>query len=197
MHNKKGYKSLRTWVAIASSIVFTVALSVAIRLGIQSRNDRVLTAKITQSESDLKLIGAKIADIENRDLKTMADYINAYAQIEPLQNDYDQKLQQYSDLCSMARQRDQNRGLMNVQRLYLKHNPEICRGTSEIIDLVRQVNEITKKETSVIRDMASLPEREQVQFWHEEFLPLAAEEHALREKLLLAGQRMSPERTTQ
>ena len=52
-----------------------------------------------------------------------------------------------------------------------------------------------KKEVSVIRDMSSLPEKEQVQFWHEEFVPLLGEEHALREELLLVGQRISPEST--
>ena len=40
-------------------------------------------------------------------------------------------------------------------------------------NLVRQVNEITKKEVSVIQDMSTLPENEQMQFWHEEFMPLA------------------------
>jgi hypothetical protein len=40
--------------------------------------------------------------------------------------------------------------------------------------------------------MASFPAEEQVQFWHDEFMPLAAQEHALREQLL-----KSPERATQ
>ena len=53
------------------------------------------------------------------------------------------------------------------------------------------------KEGSVIHDMAALPAEEQLQFWHEEFTPLAAEERALREKLLLAGRRVSPERRAQ
>jgi hypothetical protein len=48
-----------------------------------------------------------------------------------------------------------------------------------------------EKEASVIRDMSPLPEQEQLRFWHEEFLPLLVQEHALREQLLLAGQRMS------
>jgi hypothetical protein len=50
-----------------------------------------------------------------------------------------------------------------------------------------------KKEASVIRDMSSLPEKEQVQFWHEEFAPLLTQEHALRETLLVVGQRTSAE----
>jgi hypothetical protein len=54
-----------------------------------------------------------------------------------------------------------------------------------------------KKEASVIRDMSAFPEDEQVQFWHEEFVPLLAQKHALRERLALAGQRMSSEPTSQ
>jgi len=34
-----------------------------------------------------------------------------------------------------------------------------------------------KREASVMQDMRSLPEQEQVQFWHEEFMPLVAQEH--------------------
>ena len=71
------------------------------------------------------------------------------------------------------------------------------RNNSELIDLVRQVNEVTKKEASVIHDMASLPAEEQVQLRHDEFMPLAEQEHALRERLLLVGQRVSPQRATQ
>jgi hypothetical protein len=54
-----------------------------------------------------------------------------------------------------------------------------------------------RKEESVIHDMSSFPEHDQLQFWHEEFVPLLAQEHALRERLLLAGQRISPEPTSQ
>jgi hypothetical protein len=45
--------------------------------------------------------------------------------------------------------------------------------------------------------MGSIPEQEQLQFWHEEFMPLVAQEHALRERLLVAGQKVSQERSTQ
>jgi hypothetical protein len=54
-----------------------------------------------------------------------------------------------------------------------------------------------KKEAWVIRDMSASPENEQVQFWHEEFVPLLGSEHALRERLALAGQKMSSESTAQ
>jgi hypothetical protein len=197
MVNKKGYQYLRTAMAIISSVMFAVAISIAIAYGIQSHNDRALTAQIMQSESELRVIGAKIGDIKDHQFGTMSEYIAAYARVEPLLKDYDQKLQQYSALCSTAQQRDRKRGLVNIQRLHSRYNAEVWRNNSELIKLVRQVNEVTKKEASVIHDMASLPAEEQVQFWHEEFTPLLAQERALRERLLVEGQKVSPERSTQ
>jgi len=69
--------------------------------------------------------------------------------------------------------------------------------TSERIALIREINDVMKKEASVIRDMGSFPEQEQVQFWHEEFMPLVAQEHALRERLVVAGQKVAQARSTQ
>jgi hypothetical protein len=87
--------------------------------------------------------------------------------------------------------------VINVQRLHIRYQPEAWRNGAKIVDLVRQVNELTKKEASVIHDMSSLPESAQVQFWHEEFMPLAAQEHALREELLVVGQRSSSQLSLQ
>ena len=68
---------------------------------------------------------------------------------------------------------------------------------AEIVDLVQQMNEVTKRQIAVTHSMAVLPEKERVQFWHEQFMPLAGKEHALREQLLVAGERMAPDRQTQ
>jgi len=194
---KGAAKRFRIWVIASSSIFLGVILSVAVALGIQRHNDHVLGAQVAQSESELRTLGAQIAAIKDRQFGTMSEYIAAYARVEPLLKEYDQKLQQYSELCSTAQERDQKRGLINIRRLHSRYNAEVWRNNSELIELVRQVNEVTKKEASVIHDMASLPTEEQVQFWHDEFMPLAAQEHALRERLLLVGQRASPERATQ
>jgi len=194
---KGAAKGFHIWVIAGLSVVLAAMLSVAITLAIQNHNDRVLSARIAQSELELRLLGAKITAIKDHQFGTMREYIAAYAQIEPLLKANDQKLREYANLCNTAQQRDQKRRLINIQHFHTRYNPEVWRDTSEIIDLVRQVNEVTKKEASVIHDMASLPPQEQVQFWHEEFMPLAAQEHALREKLLLVGQRASSERTTQ
>jgi len=106
-------------------------------------------------------------------------------------------LQEYSELYNTAQQRDQKRGPINIRRLHNRYNPEIWRNTSELIALIRQINDVMKQEASVIRDMGSFPEQEQLQFWHEEFMPLVAQEHALREQLLVAGQKVSQEGSTQ
>jgi hypothetical protein len=182
---------------IALPVIVATALGVAILLGVQNHDDHVLTAQITQTEADLRVLGGRIANIKDHEFKTMAEYVAAYAQVEPLLTAYDQKLQEYSELYSTARQRDQKRGLINVRRLHNRDNPEIWRNTSELIALIREINDVMKKEASVIRDMGSFPEPEQVQFWHEEFMPLAAQEHALRERLVVAGQKVSQERSTQ
>src|SRR6266480_2916423 len=190
---KGAAKGFRVWVIAGSSIFLGVVLIVAVALAIQKRNDRVLDAQVAQSESELRTLGAQIAAIKDRQFGTMSEYFAAYARVEPLLKDYDQKLQQYSELCSTAQQRDEKRGLINIRRLYSRYNAEAWRNNSALIELVGQVNEVTKKEASVIHDMASLPADEQVQFWHDEFMPLAAQAHAPREQLLLVGQREHPE----
>ena len=194
---KGAAKPFRIWVIGGVSISLAVVASIAIALSIQDHNDRVLGAQVVRSESELRTLGAQIAAIKDHQFGTMSEYIAAYSRVEPLLKDYDQKLQQYSELCSTAQQREQSRGLINIQRLHSRYNAEVWRNNSELINLVRQVNEVTKKEALVIHDMASLPQKEQVRFWHDEFMPLAEQEHALREQLVLVGQRASPERATQ
>jgi len=189
-------KRLRIWI-IAVSLIVASVLSIVTVLGIQNHEDHVLTAQITQTEAQLRALGAQIADIKDHEFKTMAEYGVAYAQIEPLLTEYDQKLQEYSQLYETAQQRDQKRGLINIQRLDNRYNPEVWRNTSELIALIREINDVMKKEAPVIHDMRSIPEQEQVQFWHEEFMPLVAQEHALRERLLVAGQKVSQERSAQ
>jgi len=189
-------KRPRIWITAVSLIVAS-ALGVAILLRVQNHEDHVLTAQITQTEADLRVTGARIANIKDHQFKTMAEYVVAYARVEPLLTEYDQKLQEYSELYNTAQQRDQKRGLINIQRLHNDYNAEVWRDTSELIAIIRQINEVMKNEASVIRDMRSLPEQEQVQFWHEEFMPLVAQERALRERLVFAGQKVSQERSTQ
>lgn len=186
------------------SLIFVVLAAVliglvvdAIAMGIENHTDRVLDAQITESQSEMRLVGGQIARMKDRDFESMAQYIQVYKRIEPLVDEYDQKLQRYTGLYRIAEQRDQHRSVIRFGRTRLRHQPDVWRDGWKIIDLVRQVNEITKKEVSVIHDMSNLPESEQVQFWHEEFMPLADEEHALREQLREVGQRSSSPSTVQ
>ncbi len=192
---KRRAKRRRLWMTVISILAAGVVLA-AVALGIQNHADKVLTGQMIQTETELKTTGARIADIKDHRFGSMADYINAYARVEPLLNDYDHELHQYVDLCNRAQLRDEGVRLINIKPLRHRHNSEICRNTSGIIELIGRINAVMKKEVSVIGDMSSLPEQEQVQFWHEEFVPLLEQEHALRETLLLVGQRMSPGPTT-
>jgi len=61
---------------------------------------------------------------------------------------------------------------------------------SEILDLTHQLSDVLKREAAVVHAMASLPQSERVEFWHEQFLPLERQEQDLRQRLLLVGKRM-------
>ena len=161
---------------------------VAVVFTIEDRKDKDLAAQLEKAESDLLGLGAEIAGIKDADVETTNDFIAAYAQVEPLEKEYDAKLQQFSELYQRARERDSHRVIFDPQRFRGRHHPETWDKMSEIISLVRQINEITKREISVVHAMTSLPEPERLRFWHEQFMPLAAQEHALREQLQIAGQ---------
>ena len=169
---------------------FTVALA------LESHEEQRLEAAIDRASSELKSTGAQIASIKDADLQSMNDYISAYAQIEPLQKEYDQKLQTMVELCRAADDWDSHRSSIS-KRLYGAHHPKSWEQMSEIVALVQQINGVNQKEISVIHAMAALPEAERPKFWHEQFMPLAAEEHALRERLQVAGQNRSPDSRVQ
>jgi hypothetical protein len=192
---KKRSRRFRLWMIVISLIVAGGVVSILISLGIQNHDDHVLTAQMLQTETDLKTMGGRIAEIKDHRFGSMADYINAYARVEPLLNDYDHTVHEYVDLCNKAQLRDEGGALINIKPLRRRRNSDVCRNASEMIELIGQINAVMKEEVSVIRDMSSLPEKDQVQFWHEEFVPLLAQEHALRETLLSTGQRMSPQST--
>ena len=69
--------------------------------------------------------GAQITSIKDANLQSMNDYISAYAQIEPLQKEYDQKLPRLIELFQLAQERDSHRGFFNVRRYYSRHHPEV------------------------------------------------------------------------
>jgi hypothetical protein len=190
MANPEKLKVMRRYVVAGAVLLLGITVLV-IAFALQDHDDRVLAEDLDRTGVELKIVGGQIADIKEADLISMNDY-SAHAQVEHLQSDYDQKLQKYSELYGLARKRDSDRGIFNVERFHGKHHPETWENMTEIIDLVRQINELAKRQTALIHAMASLPERERVKFWHEQFAPLAAEKHALREQLRVAGQGTPP-----
>lgn len=128
-----------------AAAILALFVGLKITLAVQERHDRALMAEIDRTSAQLRATGEQIAEIKDADLITMTDYISAYAQVEHLQNDYDREIQKYADLCNLARQRDGHRGLIDVQRLRGGYHPEVWQNMSEIVDLVRRINEITKK----------------------------------------------------
>jgi len=88
-----------------------------ITLVIQDRREKALAAEIERTQSELLGLGSRISAIKDADLTTTNDYIAAFAETEPIQKEYDEKLQKFSDLYSYARERDSHRGLLDIQRL--------------------------------------------------------------------------------
>jgi len=192
MADNQREKKIRRYVFLTGAAVVGMLLVIGVAFAIQERRDAALAAEIQRTQSELLGLGGQITAIKDADLITTNDYIAAFAQIEPIQKEYDEKLKKLSDLYSYGRERDSHRGLLDVQRLRGKHHPQTWDKMSEIIDLVRQINDITKRESSVVHAMAGLPDAERAQFWHDQFLPLAAQEHVFREKLVIVGQGKLP-----
>ena len=184
------------YVLVPGVVLGGLAVWFAATLAVESREERRLEAAIDRASSELKSTGAQIASIKDADLESMDDYLSAYAQIEPLQREYDQKLQSMVELYRAAEDWDRHRGSIS-KRLHGAHHPNSWEQMSEIVGLVQQINGVNKREISVIHAMAGLPEAERPKFWHEQFMPLAAEEHALRERLQVAGQNRSPDSRVQ
>jgi len=154
---KRRAKRRRLRVTVTSIVAGGVVLAV-VALGTQNHDDKVLTGQMIQTETELKTTGAKIADIKDHRFGSMSDYINAYARVEPLLNNYDHELHQYVDLCNRARLRDEGVPLINIKPRQQRHNSDVCRHATPVIELTGQINTVMKKEASVIRDTSSLPE---------------------------------------
>jgi len=178
------------WIYGTGAVVLVLITTFAVLFAIQEHKERVLSEEVNETAAELQDTGAKIAGIRDADLKEMNDYVRAYSELAPLLDDYDRQLQKITDLYSQARQRDKSP--LNVTRLYRTPHVTNWENMSEILDTTRAVSKVMRQETSVIQNMAELPESERMQFWHEHYLPLEAQEKGLRAKLLIVGQRMSP-----
>lgn len=177
-------------ITAAAGMIFSVVLCFAVTFGTQNGHDRIFVNQIGKSIAELNEVARKIGSLKQRDLKTTADYIKAYSEIEPLQLDFDSKIQHCGEIYQAARQRDKNRGPLNIQRFYGGDTSEVWQDSLKMLDLLHQVSALTKQETSTTTNMAALPERDQVQFWQAEFRPLLEQEDALREKILALQTKM-------
>src|SRR5215469_1192320 len=179
-----------TWIYATGAVVLVLVTIFAVAFAVQEHNDRVLSEELTETASELQDTGARITSIRGAEMKNMDDYVRAFSEIGPLLDNYDRHLQKITALYNQARERDKR--LLRVERLYRRPHLTNWESISEILDITGALNRVMRQETSVIQNMAQLPETERMQFWHEHFLPLEAQEKGLRAKLLIVGQRMSP-----
>src|SRR2546429_6110967 len=122
MPDGRKYWAIPRYAVLTGAAVLAAAVTVTIALAIQDRTDRRLTSDIERTQSDLLRLGARITAIKDVDLTTTTDYIAAFAQIEPLQKEYDEKLNKFSDLYSYARERSEEHTSELQSRLHL-----VCR----------------------------------------------------------------------
>jgi hypothetical protein len=175
---------------ILGSVVLALVLVLAIVVAIQQRDDRMLENEIERTASRLQVLGVQIADIKDARLVSMNDFIGAYAQIAPLETEYDHKLEEFRNLYVLAQ--ETSRRTVKIPLFRTAYHPKTWKNMSEILDITSQLSDVIKRQTSVIHEMASLPQGERLRFWHEEFVPLQAQEQALRARLLVAGGQTSP-----
>jgi len=192
--NKQG---IPRYAIVPVAMLVACIAAAGITLVVRDRNEKEMLSQLERSQADLRMLGGQIANIKDADLTSTNDFISAYAQIEPLEKEYEVRLQQFSGLYERARERDSHRGWLDLERLRGRYHPETWEKMSEIIGLVREISEVTKRQISVVHAMASLREPERMRFWHEQFMPLSAQKHALREQLQVVGQGRTPDSSIQ
>lgn len=172
--------------------LLAVILCVAATFGIQNGTDRRTTARVTEAGKDLGEIAAKIGAIKGRDLHTAQDYIRAYTEMGPLVNTFDSKLKSLTSVLSEAEASEKSRGPFSIQRLFGSKEKEWLAWDAQLYGVLNQDSELTKKEVSVINQMAGLPENRQIDFWKDNFRPLLEQENTLREKIASLKATMPP-----
>ena len=160
---------VRTLVGIGVALLIVITALIA-TVEIQDRNDRMLEQRIARATSDLKVTGRQIAGMRDALTTNMSEYISTYKELEPLLRQYANKLSQLREVYDQAQGRESRRELVDLVRGYRMYNPGTWENMREIIVLTGEINDVMKRQASVIHDMASLPESERLQFWHEHFL---------------------------
>jgi len=169
-----------TVIAVAALAV--VLLSLATTFGLQNGYDRQATLRIDANTKDFTNVATKIGAIKSRNLETTDDYIAAYAEIRPLLDEFDLRLQAFDDVLAEVNERDKTRGPLNIQFLYARRHQQTA-WNSQVFKLLKDDSIITRKQIHLMAQMATLPEADRVDFWDQHFRPLAEEEARLREEL--------------
>ena len=112
--NKQG---IRRYAIVAVVILVVCIAAAGGTLVVRDRNEEEMLSQLERSQSDLRVLGGEIANIKDANLTSTNDFIGAYAQIEPLEKEYEAKLQQFSGLYERARERDSHRGWLDLERL--------------------------------------------------------------------------------
>ena len=132
-----------TWIYASGAVVLVLVTIFAITFAVQEHNDRILADEITETASELQETGARIASVRDADMKDMNEYIRAFSQMDPLLNDYDRRLQRYTDLYNLARERDSS--LLRFEHLYRRSHLTNWENMSEILDITRALSKIMRK----------------------------------------------------
>jgi hypothetical protein len=80
--------------------------------------------------------------------------------------------------------------MLGPENLPRVSNPDVWKNNYEMLDLVRQVSALTKQEALSAKNMAVLPEKDQVEFWRRKFKPLLVQEDGLRQKIMALQTKM-------
>ncbi len=170
-------------VTVVAGMFSISILSLAVIFGIQNGQDRLVVDQLKKGGAELQGIGAKIGDLKRQDLKTTDDYIRVYGEIEQLEPEFDEKIDQLSTAIGEARRRDETRGLINIQRLYRNAALGDWQRELRMIEVLRQISEVTKQESLTVRNMAALPQSDQPGYWATNFKPFGTREESLRLEL--------------
>lgn len=170
-------------VSAFAGMIFVIIVSLATTYGIQNGIDRRTREKVEIVAKALAAAGGKIGAVKDRNLQTTGDYIEAYSEIESLLPDFETKLNECTVVYEDARKIDESRGLINTQFFYRTYRPDLWKDNFALLDLVRQVDLLTRREVLTIREMAALPAGEQGDFWDQKFKPLLVEQDGLRTQI--------------
>jgi hypothetical protein len=158
-------------ILLITVVLFGALAVVAVFGGIWNGHNREKVHKIEALVAEAVSageIGTKVSTIKNRQLKTTADYLEAYNEIDRLLPGWKKKVQSVSSALAEVRGYDLDARTSSMLAVY-----------SAALDMGREGIVLTEREVAVVRQMSSLPRDKQIAFWNESFKPLQYEESAL------------------